>query len=1127
MTKKCLIIAAMSCLVLWGCEDDSSSGVAGGHNPPISGNAVCGNGQVESGEACDDGNTESDDGCTADCSSIEDGYTCPPGGGACTKTSEPVDNPVCGNGKIEADETCDDDNRAGGDGCSSNCRLEKGFVCNTPGEPCTESITCGDGKISEGEECDDGNNASKDGCSSDCKKEEGFSCEKPGYGCIPATCGNNVTEEENGEECDSGEFPKDYTSFDLGACGSDCRLAHFCGDKKLDQVDIDNKEECDNGGIDTSADYNGCTDRCKLSYFCGDGQVTHQERCDDGNANSGDGCSNECVIEYGYACKVAGEPCEPVKCGNGKLDDGELCDDNNRDNGDGCSMACVPEPGYACDDGVNCRRITCNDGKIEGSESCEDGNTEDGDGCSALCQIEPGWICPKDENCRVAGCGDGVKAGDEECDDGNADNGDGCTRFCERESGFACPPRGGKCYKPECGDGIVEGDETCDEGEHPTEGCSRDKCQIKMGWECLTPGSACTETAEFGNGKLEGAEECDEGTANKTAGCNNGVIADGWRCPTPGAACIHGKCGDGELDKGELCDDGNHVGGDGCDPVCKKESIFKCKADGSCDPVCGDGITVWEAGEECDDGNTISGDGCSSDCKPETGFECTKYSRDYPPTILLPAVYRDFRAYNDTVCTNAGNAKVDGCITAAEAAEYGGKFKAQQGHPDFERINQTEKEMVKNTLGDDGLPVFNQAPKTELTEKSFNMWYRDYPGINQTFKENIELKLIDKNSGKYEFSSNAFFPLTDRGYGNFTQSNYRTNFHFTTHIQTYFKFRGNGERLDFTGDDDVWVFVNGVRAIDLGGCHNAQNGYFTLDAETHQSGAKYNAKYNLFEGGIYPISFFQAERHTNLSNFKLTLAGFLDMGPSTCAPVCGDGLVRGDEECDPVAFANPAAPTAAEIAQAEQLGCKSCKVNPVCGNGKREGYEECDGEDWCQPGCKFDSNCGNGQKEGHEQCDEGPNNGKPGSNCLINCYKIGCRNGILETGEECDDGNDIDDDNCSNLCKRPFCGDSIVQSELGEICDDGINDGSYNGCGLGCSYLPPRCGDAVSDSANGEECDLGSAGNNNQYGACSDKCKLTAHCGDGHIDEDFETCDDGEENGLPGKCPSNCIKGTN
>jgi cysteine-rich repeat protein len=58
-------------------------------------------------------------------------------------------------------------------------------------------------------------------------------------------------------------------------------------------------------------------------------------------------------------------------------------------------------------------------------------------------------------------------------------------------------------------------------------------------------------------------------------------------------------CGDGELDPGEACDDGNLNELDGC--------LSDCRV-----PQCGDGVP--EGGEQCDDGNLNELDGCLSDC---------------------------------------------------------------------------------------------------------------------------------------------------------------------------------------------------------------------------------------------------------------------------------------------------------------------------------------------------------------------------------------------------------------------------------------------------------------------------------------------------------------------------------
>ena len=70
------------------------------------------------------------------------------------------------------------------------------------------------------------------------------------------------------------------------------------------------------------------------------------------------------------------------------------------------------------------------------------------------------------------------------------------------------------------------------------------------------------------------------------------------------ASCLApaGDCGNGVVDPGEQCDDGNSVAGDGCSPTCRLE-------------VCGN--RILDPGEQCDDGNTVAGDGCSPTCRLE------------------------------------------------------------------------------------------------------------------------------------------------------------------------------------------------------------------------------------------------------------------------------------------------------------------------------------------------------------------------------------------------------------------------------------------------------------------------------------------------------------------------------
>ena len=67
--------------------------------------------------------------------------------------------------------------------------------------------------------------------------------------------------------------------------------------------------------------------------------------------------------------------------------------------------------------------------------------------------------------------------------------------------------------------------------------------------------------------------------------------------------CIQGSCGNGTLDTGEACDDGNRIAGDGCSPDCQSTE------------VCGNGVLDDAVGEVCDDGNTAPDDHCCSDCR--------------------------------------------------------------------------------------------------------------------------------------------------------------------------------------------------------------------------------------------------------------------------------------------------------------------------------------------------------------------------------------------------------------------------------------------------------------------------------------------------------------------------------
>jgi fibro-slime domain-containing protein len=500
------------------------------------------------------------------------------------------------------------------------------------------------------------------------------------------------------------------------------------------------------------------------------------------------------------------------------------------------------------------------------------------------------------------------------------------TGFVDPEAGLPeAGPRPDGAIDPValCGNGVKNPEtELCDDGNKVKgDGCS-DVCRVEPGWLCTTPGKPCV-AIKCGDGVIAGDEDCDDGNAVNGDGCSTACrLEKGFKCDEAGKACTKTTCGDKKKEGTEQCDDGNLDPFDGCNPECDIEPVC---SNGSCTSACGDGLKF--PSEECDDGNKRDGDGCSANCKLERGFECKNEPGPPPATKELYIAYRDFMGVR-----NMG------------------------GHPDFDDDNNQrfglKTGLVKNALDMQGKPELltsgieatgPDAGKWFIKDAtSFSSWYRDTAFSKKTIDK---LKLARRGDGTYQFTSDDFFPL-DTAPNTWPErlpdgNTKLRNFLFTSELRIPFTYKGD-EELQFAGDDDVWVFVNGKLVVDLGGVKNVVGGSVKLDDNRGRD-------LGLVKGGMYEFVVFQAERNPVASNYTLTLTDF-DRLKTTCKSVCGDGFKAQDEVCDDGAANNTGA--------YGKCAMDCSKRGPFCGDGivQKNEKEECDGTDDCTADCRLKEN---------------------------------------------------------------------------------------------------------------------------------------------------------------------------
>jgi hypothetical protein len=478
---------------------------------------TCVEGSCQAGSSvnCNDGNTCTDDSCESAIGCLNTANTAP-----CSDNNVCTNDDICDAGACQSGMplNCDDGNQCNGlESCEplTGCSAGKPLVCDD-GNPCNGVESCtSEGGCQPGLplSCDDGNVCTDETCSPEtgCVNTANQAACDDGNACtLGDICQNKACVADGGLlNCDDSN-PCTSDSCDPGIGCLHVLNEAACNDGDICTVnDHCHLGQCLGGGDLTCNDNNPCTtDSCKPDSGC---QFTPaQAECDDGSkCSSGDHCSNGLCIATSFI----------------------NCDDSNPCTDDSCSpeTGCVNAPNQApCNDSNPCTTIDlCTNGDCEGTGllDCDDSNP-----------------CTDDLCLEGAGCSHVNNT--IECDDN-----DKCTPFDQCTEGI-CKGTGAVT----CDDLNICTDEVCE----PLSGCV-----ITNNEALCNDNNVCTVDDTCKDGACKPGEPLD---------CSDNIECTIDTCDTV-QGCLHelgdNCCGNGILDPGEGCDDGNQNDNDYCSNSCE------------------------------------------------------------------------------------------------------------------------------------------------------------------------------------------------------------------------------------------------------------------------------------------------------------------------------------------------------------------------------------------------------------------------------------------------------------------------------------------------------------------------------------------------------------------------------
>lgn len=615
------------------------------------------------------------------------------------------------------------------------------------------------------------------------------------------------------------------------------------------------------------------------------------------------------------------------------------------------------------------------------------------------------------------------------------------------------------------------------------------------GFDCAGPNKSC------GDGLVGPDEVCDDGDLEGEGACN--AICD--RVQT---------CGDGHVDGDEACDDGDDVDTDDCTTACVHN-------------VCGDGIPnlTGAVPEACDDGNTAAGDGCRADC---AGLEVCGDG-----LVDVGEGCDDGNVSDEDACTAAcvpnvcGDGIVNASGTAPEACDDGNTESGDGCRADCRGVEACGDGLVDVGEVCDGPSTLAWADWVDTAALAGHVYRRVGTALSWGAARNActaqggHLATVaspqENDVVRALLSTGSWIGLSQDGDGSASWVTGEPLVWWSTlnSVSGAYGYAGPGGIWAFTssgsGKHYVCEFESGACA---GDCH----------------------------GGVCGDGIRTADEACDDGPDNGT-AGFCNADCTVAGAICGDGAVEGVEVCDDgntvsgdgcradclsdETCGNAIVDVAAEEVCDEGPSngtdghCASqCDGLQLCGDGVVEGSEACDdgalvGEGACVADCSGVQRCGDGVVAGLEVCDDGALNGTDG-HCSPACDGLQtCGNEVVEGTEVCDDGPQEGEWTCSNDCTGPqVCQDGVKRGS--EQCDDG-NATPGDGCRADCTL--ELCGDGILDVAAGESCDEGD--DNGVPLHCTHDCDMAVECGDG-VAEYPERCDDGAMNGHIGYCAAGC-----